>query len=75
MGLASDLLYFSLYGKGVKALFDLESPVISFAQNGFVILGHQSSHAVHRHLYQQVISGKRAKKVAYPKLSNTDQSR
>ena len=61
--------------QGRKALFDLESPVISFAQNGFAILGHQSSHAVHRHLYQQLIWGKRAKKTAYPKLSDTGQSR
>jgi hypothetical protein len=58
-----------------KALFDLESPVISFTQNGFAILGSKSSHAVHRHLYQQVISEKRAKKVAYHKLSDTDQFR
>jgi hypothetical protein len=61
--------------QGGKALFDLESPAISFAQNRFAILGRQSSHAVHRHLYQEAISEKRAKKVAYPKLSDTDQSR
>jgi hypothetical protein len=61
--------------QGGKALFDLESPAVSLAQNGFSIPRRQSSHAVNRHVYQQVISEKRAKKVAYPKLSDTDQSR
>jgi hypothetical protein len=49
--------------------------VISFPQNGYAIPGHQSYHAVHRDLYQQIIWEKGAKKIAHPKLSDTDQSR